>query len=511
MVESREHDISCMKFSGSEKSTLGVENRAVQGRWFAVDLSARSVIICAMPEKTVNDLPRELRGLHTKGMDALQRENFDYAIALFMQILAKEPTNYDCRKALRAAQLSKVKGGSGFFKKMFSGASSSPQVAKAQMSLRKNPFEAIGIAEEILNADPQNSMAHKIIADAAMATEMPKTAVLSLDLLVKNSPRDKELGIELARALAAAGEKPRGERVLENLRREYPNDNDIFMALKNLSANRTMDEGGYDALADGTGSYRDVLRNEKEAVSLEQENRQQRSEDVTAKLIREYEIRLKSEPNNLKLLRDLGELCIQKNEFDKGLSYFEKIRATDGGSDASLSRKIAEAKIKKIEFTLSQLDPSSPDYEEQSAKIKEERQAFQLAECKERSDRYPTDLQIRYELGTLYFQAGKITEAIQEFQKAMNNPHRRIQAMTYLAQCFAKRGMNDIAARRLQDALKEKLVFDDEKKDLHYTLGVILEKMGKKEEAIEQFKVIYEVDIGYKDVAAKVDAYYAGS
>jgi hypothetical protein len=34
--------------------------------------------------------------------------------------------------------------------------------------------------------------------------------------------------------------------------------------------------------------------------------------------------------------------------------------------------------------------------------------------------------------------------------------------------------------------------------------------MGKKEEAIEQFKPIYEVDIGYRDVAKKVDDYYAG-
>ena len=34
--------------------------------------------------------------------------------------------------------------------------------------------------------------------------------------------------------------------------------------------------------------------------------------------------------------------------------------------------------------------------------------------------------------------------------------------------------------------------------------------MGKAEQAIEQFKQIYEVDIGYKDVARKVDQYYAG-
>ena len=69
--------------------------------------------------------------------------------------------------------------------------------------------------------------------------------------------------------------------------------------------------------------------------------------------------------------------------------------------------------------------------------------------------------------------------------------------------------MFDLAARTLQNAIKEKLVFDDEKKDLVYNLGCVLENMGKKEEAIEQFKLIYEMDIGYKDIAAKVDAYYA--
>ena len=82
--------------------------------------------------------------------------------------------------------------------------------------------------------------------------------------------------------------------------------------------------------------------------------------------------------------------------------------------------------------------------------------------------------------------------------------------MGYLGQCFARRGMNDLAARSLQNAIKEKLNFDEEKKELIYALGCVLEKAGKKEEAIEQFKLIYETDIGYKDVAAKVDAFYAG-
>jgi hypothetical protein len=103
---------------------------------------------------------------------------------------------------LRAAQFKKAGdgGGGGFFKKMLSGAGSSPQVAKAKMALGKNPAEAMAIAEQILNGDPNNSAAHRIIVDAAKALELPRTAALSYETLVKNSPKDRNLAIEFAHA-----------------------------------------------------------------------------------------------------------------------------------------------------------------------------------------------------------------------------------------------------------------------------------------------------------------------
>src|ERR1700757_876576 len=45
-----------------------------------------------MPEKTVNDLPRDLRLLYQRGCEALQRDNFDYAIEMFTQVLNREPS-----------------------------------------------------------------------------------------------------------------------------------------------------------------------------------------------------------------------------------------------------------------------------------------------------------------------------------------------------------------------------------------------------------------------------------
>ena len=479
---------------------------------FRVDFFCDSRLNSGMAEKSINEISRDVRMLFQKGNDAFSRENFDYAINLFNQVLEKEPGFVECRKALRTAQARKAEGkGGGFFKKMLSSAGSSPMVAKAQLALRKNPAEALQTAEHILNGDPNNSQAHKIVVEAATALELPGTAVLSLEILTHNSPKDKELAVQFANTLAEIGEGARAEKFLADFISTQPYDNELSQALKDLSATKTLGEKGYQSIATGQGSYRDILKDKEEAVSLEQEKRVQKTENVTDRLIIEYEAELKKDPNNIKRLRSLAELYTQKKQFDLALSYYDKVKAaTESGSDSALDRAIAETTLRKFDHEISLLDQAAPDYAEKSAKIAADKQAYQLAEAQQRAEKFPTDLQIRFELGQLYLQAGKISEAIQEFQKAQSNPHRRVAAMSYLGQCFAKRGMNDMAARKLQEAIKEKQVYDDEKKELIYVYGCVLEKMGKKEEAIEQFKLIYETDIAYKDVAAKVDAYYAG-
>ena len=45
-------------------------------------------------------------------------------------------------------------------------------------------------------------------------------------------------------------------------------------------------------------------------------------------------------------------------------------------------------------------------YAEKVAKLQAEKQAYQLAECQKRAEKFSTDLQIRFELGQLYFQIG---------------------------------------------------------------------------------------------------------
>ena len=462
-----------------------------------------------MPEKTLAEIARDLRELFQKGITAVQRQNLDYAIAIFQQVVQREPAFLEGRQALRAAQIKKVGASTGFFKKVLGGASASPLMAKAQLAKGKNPLEAVQIAEQILESDPNNSIGHKILAESAAAAGLPKTACFAYEILLKASPGDYNLSMAYGEALAAAGQVSKAEFVYQELQRTHPTKADIAVALKDLAAKRTLKEGGYDALANGTGSYRDILKDKGEAVRLEQESRVVKSEDDASRLIRQYEARLATEPRNFKLLRNIAELYSQQKNYDKSLEYYERIRSSEAGADPSLEKAISDTTLRRFDHLIGQLDVTDPAQAEQIDQMQRERTAFQIEDTRKRAEKYPTDLLIKFELGLLFLQAGKVSEAIQEFQKAQANPSKRLAAMTYLAQCFSARNMNDMAARKLQEALKEKPVFDDEKKEMIYQLGCVLEKMGKKEEAIEQFKQIYETDIGYKDVAAKVDAYYA--
>src|SRR5204863_4277333 len=211
----------------------GDEIRCARMCKFPLDFCLNQAFTLAMAEKGLNELPRELRVLYTKGTEALQRDNFDYAIDLFNQVLAKAPAVLDARKALRTAQHRRAGNGGGFFKKMLSSAGSQPALAKGEMALRKDPAEALQIAEQVLNGDPNNSGAHRLVVKAATIMQLPHTAVMSLEILARNSPKDRDLAIQFAYSLADAGEISRAERILAELLRQTPGDNDLAQALKN--------------------------------------------------------------------------------------------------------------------------------------------------------------------------------------------------------------------------------------------------------------------------------------
>ncbi|MBL9139209.1 MAG: tetratricopeptide repeat protein [Verrucomicrobiales bacterium] len=460
-----------------------------------------------MAEKNLSEIPRSVREKFDRGMAAYHKENLDYAIALFQSALEEEPGFFECREALRAAQFRRRgSGATPMLRRLLSQAS--PALAKAQFAARTNPVDALRYAEQILNEDPSNRAAHEVLAKSAMAAGFPKTAVLSLEIILKQNAGDRGISIKLAEALVATGQTGRADKIYADLLAANPGDIEVAQAYKNLGAVRTLKDKGYASIAEGRGTYRDALRDPAEAASLENASRHAGPVESVDKALSDFAAQVAREPENKKLVRSLAELHARKGDHQRALDLYLQVAAAEGHSDPEVEKVISQLRLKLMDQRLASLDPSLLDYDERRAAIASERDVYALEECQARARKYPTDPAIRFELGRLHFERGNWSKAIEELQRAQIHPQHRISALGLMAKCFARRGILDLAIRALQNAIKEKPVLDAEKKDLIYELALIFEKAGRAEDAVEQFKIIYEADIGFRDVAARVDAFY---
>ena len=482
-------------------------------KWFGsvsnVKETEEKIVLTSMRETKANALPPQLREQYDKAKQAFDRNNLDYAVTLLENILKQVPSCYDARQVLRATQVKRHDGKRGFLKKMLGTASSSSALAKAQIVVLTNPEDSLRVIEPILSNDPNSVAAHKLLAQAAMACEFPQTAVLSLEMAYRALEHDKDTALKLAEALIAARNPRRAEEILKDLSNHLRNDPEVIQALKHATAKRSLGEGGYEKIADGSGSYRDILKDEGEAVRLEDEARSTKGDSSVDRLAEEYQAQREANPDDLTIVRKLADLYYGAKRFDQALPLFEQLADSDSGTDLELHNIVGEIKMALFDQQTEELDPASDTYEAEYQEIRARKEAFKFENCLALSNRFPTDLKLRLELGEHYLAQGKVTEAIKELQRAQGSAHHKPRAQKLLADCFCKRGMLDLAERTLQSAIKDKPNFDEEKKELVYSLGVVQEQSGKAAEAIEQFKLIYEIDIDFKDVADKVDQYYA--
>ena len=133
-----------------------------------------------------------------------------------------------------------------------------------------------------------------------------------------------------------------------------------------------------------------------------------------------------------------------------------------------------------------------------------------MKEAQARVDANPTDPSLRFELGLAFYDKGSYGEAIPHLQQAARNPHIRTRSLLLLARTFKEKKMFDLGIKQLDDALVDLQTMDDVKKQVLYEKGLIHEEMEQKDNSLEAFKQIYEVDYGYKDVAKRVEASYGG-
>jgi predicted Zn-dependent protease len=464
-----------------------------------------------MAVKTEKDLSQWLRALWLKAVAAIELHNFGYAISLLQELLKQEPEFLTGRQLLRRAEVTKSKSA----KKNFFNISTTPVgVMKAQREMKKDPKRAVEMLEDVLEMEPYNRQANLLLKEAALAAGWPEVGVFALRSLLEENPRDVKVLHELGRLYHQVCDHENEVEVYNQIAAIDPLDAQALRLGKDASARASMKRGGWTEAE----SYRDLIKDKNEAISIEQQSRIQLTGEALEQELAEAYARHQAEPENLDFARRLGALNEKKEDFESSIRWYQYASDLTTGADTGLLRKISELKIKCLESEIAEHEeflsahsPAEALYSERSDQLraaKINRAKIRITDAQERVARNPTDLQLRFELGESFFNAGRFRDAVPELQRARQNPHARLKAMNLLGCCYRELGMLDLAMKQLEEASREIVSMDAMKKDIVYNLGIIYERLNETEKSLACMKQIYEVDYGYRDVAHRVESSY---
>ena len=338
--------------------------------------------------------------------------------------------------------------------------------------------------------------------------ELSRTALASVQLLVNLTPENKDNCQLLASVLEKLGDYDKAEVILGKLVSKHTNDYKLRQVYKDFSARATIKRGKYEKISSGKGSVNDVVRDEDEAAATSRGQMVKKPVEVLQQMIFEKEQEFQKDTNNLRIACEIAKLNVQAKNFDRALEYYDFVATNGMAGDASIDRLISDACLGRFDHRLAQLDEGAEDYAGRKLAIEKEIRLFRLEDCRKRANKYPSDMDIRFELGVACFEAELYDDAVQAFQRALASPQYKHRANGYLGQCFALREMYELAERSLLAAIDERKGFNEFKKEVIYNLASVYEKMGRNDEAFERYQEVYEHDVGYRDVSSKVDNYY---
>ena len=465
-----------------------------------------------MPVKTERELGEQLRNLWLKAMAAIELRNFGYAISLLQGILKQEPEFLTGRQLLRRAAVIKNKTQKRAF---FHIPTSAIWIMKAQRGLKKDPRRAVEMIEEILEREPYHRQANLVLKQAALAAGWPETAVFALRTLLEERTRDCKILHELGRLYHELGESDKEVEIYNRITEIDSLDAEAARLGKNASAHASMKRGGWTQAE----SYRDLIKDKETAVSLEQQRRLVLADESLEQQIEETLARHQAEPRNADFARKLGALYALKEDLENAIAWYQCAADLANNNDAGLTQKISDLLRKRLDKEIAEheeflathgvQDPLIAGRSETLLLAKKKRAELLINDAHRRSERNPTDLQLRFELGEHLFYAGRFREALPELQRARQNPNARLKAMNLLGGCYRELGMLDLAAQQLEEAALEINSMDAIKKEILYNLGLVYELIGEADKSIAAMKKIYEAEYGYRDVAHRVESSYA--
>jgi len=431
-----------------------------------------------------------------KAEEAARRRNYDFAVQLYQQILEIDPDQGEARAGLRQSLKKRwdLKGGGGFLRSL-SGAA---PLALAKTLRKAGQREACAKAlEGYLATNPVDAEANLLLGQVLEELAHTKSARAVYEFVTEVAPKNPE-GFKRAGAMSARlGEAERALEYYEKALAIDPRDQEAIKARKDLSAERALSRSN----SPGVEHSRDQIRNKSEAQDLERTQRMHFTDEDLRNQVARLEQRY-ADDKSPELMTQLADLHERLKDYESALDWVE--RALSYKKDSfELACKAGDLRSRVLKKRIAEAGKRGD--EARASELERELLQFEVEDQRRRVALHPADPALRMQLGKRLMRMGEWDAAMAELQKGVADPRAAREARVLLAQCFQGKGYTDLARREYLRVLEGVTTLDERAKEVLYNLGAIAEAEGNAPDARGYYSRIFETDVGYRDVAAKME------
>jgi len=467
----------------------------------------------------VNRDPRKARRFFEHAQTTADSRQYDYSIECYINGLRHEPDNMRRHEELKDVALKRKVGGgkpAGFSEKMKSGG--------------KDPVDKMLQAERLWAMDPTNlSLLITAMEKAVVANENEEEINLgevaywfcdqALEKAMANKKQNKATFIRIRDGFAAVRAFGKAVEACRLALQLDDRDTGLLQDLKDLEAERTMEEGGYSQAASKEGSARDVVRDSAKQRELEQDEGVVKTEEALQEIIDRAREAYEANPEPSTGQKYVRALLRRDTEESESIAMQVLEQLHEQTDEYRYKMELGNIKIRQMTRQARQAkadfesDPEDSEAKERYQKLVRERIEFELGEYEQRVKNYPTDAELKFKLGQRYFAVGRIDEAIDLFQQTKGDPKHRAGSMEYLGRCYIAQEWHQEAIDTLRQGIEMHKSDDDKLAlELRYLLMDALEKQGTKksdpemlEEAQKVGSKILQTNIKFRDIRDRVN------
>ncbi|MCE9595538.1 MAG: tetratricopeptide repeat protein [Planctomycetes bacterium] len=432
-----------------------------------------------------------------KAEEATRRRQWDFAIEVYQQLLNLDADLAEARGGLRRAQKRKFeeqKTG-----KLFRAAFGAMPLGAAKALLKTKRYDAAAKQlESYLASNPLDVDGNLMLGLALEGAGFFKSARAVYEFLAEIAPGHAE-GLKRAGAMMQkAGDVPKALEYYERALKADPRDQEALKARKDLAAEAALKKGGYE----GASHSRDLLKDKDRTQSLERERRRHMTEDEMRAEVERMTARFAEASTDVDLMTQIAELHEKLGDYEAAAEFVD--RALSYRKDSfELAAKAGDLQAKALKKAMARADKAGDA--EKAAQLERELCAHEVRDWRRRVALRPNELALRFEFGKRLMRSGELDLALGEFQKVLPEPRLQRDVRFWLGQCFQAKGFGELAKKEYSKALEGSSEVDERAKEILYNLGAIAEAEGDSGSARGHYTRVYEIDIGYRDVAAKME------